>query len=242
MSTTITSKLTVVAVVTPEYIERLKVTMPTWVRKKQIAECPLILFAHKFDDLKVVEFVRNHFKDVTIVDWKWDGATQRENVFSAFVFGTPKYVRTPNWVKIDADAFFISDVDLFEDADFEFDLLAQRWGYTKPSSWLTMLDDWAESIELPGKPFLTTAQRYEAELRNSYGHRRIISYTCLHSMKFINRVSEYAKQLPVPSHDTFLWYMVNRLPGCKWKTKDLKGRGVVHCSRLESIKRILFPK
>lgn len=231
-----TNTLTVVAVVTPEYIERLKVTLPTWVRKKQIAECPLILFGHKCN-LHDLHFAKDYFKNVNILNWDWPGNSRREIVFSAFIFGTAN-IPTTHWVKIDADAFFVSDDDLFDEDDFKYDLCAQRWGYTKPSSWLTILDDWAELISLSGKPFLGVKERYEAELRNSYGHRRIISYCCLHKTEFTKKAAElFGGKLPVPSHDTSLFYLANRIG--TWKGKNLKSRGVRHCSRLNSIKNYL---
>ena len=217
---------TIVTGVTPNYLEKFKLTMPTWKLKPQFAEKELVVFAHGFDNIHDLDFVLDWGK-VKIVPWDLEGSDSlRETMLSAFVMGAPNEVTTTHWVKIDCDSYFTTDEDLFDRGMFNYDIAGHKWRYTKPGSWLVELDDWAES-KVPGMRYLQSDEEIEsAKAQKRYGHRRVASWVMLHRVDFCKEVLEYIDdRLPVPSHDTFMWYMADRLPKRKWCWKNWKGLG-----------------
>ena len=219
---------TIVAVVTPNYLERFKISYATWHLKSQLDDLPLALFVN--GDFKESDFNFIDDRPFDIHYWQMDNAdTKREEMLSAFVMG-PIWaeIQTEYYIKIDADAFFIDNTPLFDENDFKYDLMAHRWGYTKPKDWIPILDNWCDQNGIAGesmKPVLNPDS-------NAVGHKRITSWVCLHKTDFVKEVCGYFDdKMPVPSHDTFLWYMSNRLPDRKWRRNNLKNRGVRHTGR-----------
>jgi len=211
---------------TEPYLKKLRWTVPTWACKPQFQGKRLYILYHDINP-KELDFVRDYFPDLVLIEWsmpKYDDV--RELMLSSFVLGAAKHITEDYYVKLDADAFFTSDEEVFTDDDFDYDLVAHRWGYSKPAWWIDKMDSWVKN------------KRWRGTKRGgSKGAKRIISWCCLHSMQFVRKCAAAAgDRLPIGSHDTYLWYMADHFSDCSWRSHNLKERGVNHCSRWRSIR------
>ena len=130
---------------------------------------------------------------------------QRELMLSAFVLGIKEFIKTPHFVKLDCDTYFTDDKDVFTEDDLKYDIVGHKWGYTKPGWWISKLE--GTEIDL------------NEERRN---HDRIASFCCMHNTEYVIKIAEkYGQRLPIPSHDTLLWWHSKN-----WLGKNLKKLGV----------------
>lgn len=233
---------TIVSAVSKGYEDKLKLTMPTWKIKPQFRNKPLILFTHGFTNPESI--FSTMWENIKIIQWdlpKYD--TIRELMLSSFVLGSAEYVNTSHWVKIDGDTFFVNDSDVFEEKDFDYDIVGNSWGYTRPLSFIDDIQKWSEENNIPGKKieFSEPIINIEKPSKIKYKHSRIASFICLHKSEFVKETASYItnKRLPIPSHDTFLWYLAERLPWRKWRGKKIKKFGVNTKSKISSIRSII---
>jgi len=236
-------RITIVTAINPPYLEKLKITLPTWQKKPQLKDCPMVVFHNGFSDpVNELAFIHEVTgRNVKLVAWDMpESDSLRELMLSAFVLGAPNEVDTPYWLKIDADAYFYNDQDIILDHFFEYDLAGHKWKYTKPGRWICDLDDWAFNADIDGDAYLSEEQRPEAEASKRYGHRRIASFVCLHNTEFTKEAAEAAgKRLPVPSHDTYLWYMAERLPDRKWCWHSFKKTGCGNQTNIDKLREVV---
>ena len=218
---------TIVTACTPDYMKKLMWTMPTWKTKSQFADKKLMIFYKDLSQMHI-NTIKKYWSNSELIEWsmpEYDG--QRELMLSSFVLGAAKYVKTQYYVKLDADAYFTNDKDVFAPEDFQYDLFAHRWGYTKPGWWVNKMDAWTNNDSWDG----------DMSNKGSVGHKRIISWCCLHNMDFVRKAARIAgDRLPIPSHDSYLWYLADRFDDVKWKSSNLKKRGVDHNGRWRSIR------
>ena len=220
---------TIVTACSKDYLDKLKWCIPTWTIKPQFKNRKLLIFY--IDDMKEsdLHFARDYFSDVKFVKWnmeKFD--SKRELVLSSFVLGV-NHIETEYYVKIDGDSFFVNDLDVLEDDDFNYDLVAHRWGYTKPGCWIAELNNF----------YYNRNEVVDKNLR-IFKQSRIASFFCLHKTEFVKKVvSFFDNRLPVPSHDTTLWYYANEMPDRTWKAKNVKRYGVTNKSRFKSLKETI---
>jgi hypothetical protein len=161
-------------------------------------------------------------------------------MLSCFVLAAPNEVKTPYWLKIDADAYFSDSQDLILDHFYEYDLAGHKWKYTKPGQWICDLDDWAFEEDLDGDAYLDDEQREEASASRRFGHKRIASFVCLHKTEFTKEILEaVGKRLPVPSHDTLLWYLAERLPDRKWCWHNYKKLGTGNQTNFDKLTEVV---
>jgi len=233
---------TIVTAVSKGYEEKLLLTVPTWKIKPQFADKPMILFTHGIPNPE--KTFGSIWKDIKIIQWnmaKYD--TIRELMLSSFVIGTSEYVETSHWIKIDSDTFFTNDMNIFDASDFNYDLVGNSWGYTRPLSFIQNLQEWAEFNHIPGNriEFGQPIINPDKPDKTKYKHSRISSFICLHKSDFVREANSYLsdKKLPIPSHDTFLWYLAERLPNRTWKRKKIKHFGVVTKSKISIIRSII---
>lgn len=236
-------RITIVTAVNPPYLDKLKITLPTWQRKPQLKDCPMVVFHNGFEDADAdLAFIAEVTgRKVKLVEWNMDNAdSTRELMLSAFVLGAPFEVDTPYWLKIDGDAYFTNDDDVILDHFYEYDLAGHKWKYTKPGQWIADLDYWAFNTDVEGDDYLTEEQREEAVKSKRFGHKRIASFVCLHNTEFTKEAAELAgNKLPVPSHDTYLWYMAERLPGRKWCWHSYKKLGCGNQTNITKLRDIV---
>jgi len=215
---------TIVTACTPEYLNQLVWALPTWVYKPQFQGKPIVIF-HNYNetDPKELAFVKELFPVWTFVKWvmpKYDNL--RELMLSSFILGIKEYVKTPYWVKLDADTFFTNNSDIFtEEESRDYDLVGHAWGYTKPGWWVDLLN---------GDPV--------DKSKKVHAHSRINSFCCLHKTEFTNKVAELCgTRLPVPSHDTVIWHYANKMG--KWKGKNFRRLGVENRVNWRSIREMV---
>jgi hypothetical protein len=212
---------TIVTAVTPDYYDKMVWALPTWTYKPQFVGKPIVVFHHGFecDDPRKLKFIKSIFTDWTFVNWRMpEYENIRELMLSAFVLGIEEFVKTPYFIKMDCETFFTNKEDVFSEEDFKYDLVSHKWGYTKPGWWIDKLE---------GKPIDASNVKME--------HSRIISFCCLHKTEFVvNVAKQYGKRLPIPSHDTLLWWHANKYG--TWNSKNLKKLGVDNCGKWRGIR------
>lgn len=212
----------IVTACTPDYLKKLNWSIPTWTIKDQFKGKQLIIFYNGLKE-KDFEFAKEYFKVKLI---RWDNPEElpkRELMLSSFVFGV-NHIDQDYFVKLDADTYFTDKGDVFTDDDFDKDLVSHKWNYTKPGYWIDILDNYflGKNLEID-------------ENKRIHKHKRIQSFCCLHRTDFVKRVKDNINEcnggrLPVPSHDTVLWYYANYNDINSWSSKNMKKFGVGHCS------------
>ena len=228
---TVGRNLTIVTAVNESYLSKLRRNFDLWMITENIYEHPLLLFVNgiKQDDERL-DFIRQRAR---IVEWDMpDAANTRELMLSAFVFGTAKHVTTKWWLKLDADAtpkpeIYKSYAYCFKlpDSGWDKDICGHKWGYTKSKGFykdehfLNILDSWWQ--KLTGDEPLFPA---DLPLRQRVSHKRLASFICLHKTSFTKYCANLCPEdrLPVPSHDTFMWYVAERSRKHKWGTFNAK--------------------
>ena len=214
---------TIVTAVTPEYKSLLYWSMATWVFKPQLRNRPLIVFysGMRQRDLK---FVYKLYPNAELIEWSIDGIEKREMVFSSFVFGAAKFVKTKYYMKLDADSYCTTDEDVWNEKDFEYDIIGHKWGYTKPGWFIDALENYYSGCNI-------TLNKDE----NKRSHKRFESYCCLHRTDWVRGiVPKLNGRLPVPSHDTTLWFYADKEG--KWGRKNIKSVGVHTTSSWKKIR------
>lgn len=226
--------LTIVSAVSPNCLYALRANFPTWQAKAQLRGLPMIIFHHGFEDPENdLRFVLE-VPTARLVHWtmpKYD--SMRELMISAFILGAAREVQTEYYLKLDADAYFSGREDVLEEEHFKYDLCGHRWGVSRLKH-LQDADKWADSHHAFSmtRPFLRDAERaMVVDDQVKYHHPRIISWICLHKMAFVREVAAMCgDRMPIPSHDTLLWYVANRF-GRPWNGTKLN-RGTGHGKRL----------
>jgi hypothetical protein len=236
--------VTIVTACDPKYVEHLKLTYPNWIKYKKIEIFPMIVYINGFKNgvkSEEISFLTNSeaFKNgkMKIIEWDFPTDSQREKMLSAFVLGTARDVKTKYWVKVDADAFCIDNTPLLVDEMLDCEICGHKWGYTKPVDAIEKLDKWALGVDA----FKGTKPLYDPKNVNGsrYGHSRIASYVQFHKSEFVRLAAKLAgERLPIPSHDTYLWYIAERL-GMKWLRRNFKRYGFTNTPKAEKLKREL---
>jgi len=205
---------TIVTACDEHYVEILKYTFPNWRKYKKIDDYPVIVFVHGMDiesDPRL-DFLR--LDNVTMIPWSMDNADDhREEMLSAFVFGTAENVSTEFWMKLDSDSYATDDRPLITDDMKKYAFCGHRWGYSRPNH-IEALDKWAKGHwkrKLKNaKPMIEEGKK---EGRRFYHKtKRTISFVQLHKTKFTKFCVSLLRErkLPVPSQDTFMFYVQNR--------------------------------
>lgn len=218
---------TIVTAVTPEYLKMLYWGIGSWAYKPQLRDRPVIVYYNGLQE-KDLLFVSRVFDNVRYIPWDMEGVESKsEKMFSAFVFGAARDVKTPYYMKMDADAFNINADQLWDDSDFQYDLVGHRWGYTKPGWFIDVLDNYYNGTNNPIDKTKAIAKQ-----------ARIESYCCLHRTEWVRGIAaKFNGRLPVPSHDTTLWYYAEKEG--KWLGKNIKARGVGNAKNAKAMREIV---
>ena len=209
-------EITYVTAVNEKYLDRLKKNYPLWMKVKGVRKKPFIVFARP-DVIDKLTFLNRR---ATIIPWAYglkEGYSERESMLTAFIKAIGENVKTPYWCKIDADStpkVSVYEWDKVIDNPWDYDIIGNRWGYTKSKGgyekkhFLNILDEWW-NIAMGHEPLFPPNLPYEKR----YSHKRIASYICLHKTEFSKEVAELVgdNRLPIPSHDTLIWYIATRL-------------------------------
>lgn len=222
-------EFSIVTAVTPDYLKKLSWALPTWPLKSQFKNRRLYVFHHGFSQPENdLSWIGEYFSDIRFFEFTMpEYENQRELMLSSFVLGSAKEVKEPYFCKLDADTFFTDEQDVFTEDDFNYDLFSHSWGYTKPGWWIDKLDAWVKD-----KPY-----RGDRNDKGRRSEKRIQSICCLHRTEFVRKCADACgTRLPVPSHDTYLWYMANYFSDCTWNSRKLYKHGVGHNSRFKGIR------
>ena len=234
------SLVTVVTACDPKYVECLRLTYPTWKSLKNIDRYQMIVFVNGMEvsDGRL-DFLRA--PNITLVPWSMpEVSDRREEMLSAFVIGAARHVKTPYWLKLDADSFASDSSVLLAQEMENYVFFGHRWGYSWESH-IRALDEWSQKHSdarlNSAKPMFDKA----CVNGRKYFHpsKRTISFVQLNSTGFTRLCVELAggKRLPVPSQDTYMYYIADRL-GLKWGSSNFKhkrgfqqGRGSDHIAK-----------
>jgi hypothetical protein len=148
-------------------------------------------------------------------------------MLTAFVRVPPIQVVTDYWLKLDTDVVAIPDRKPWPDAgwfyncsitrhvDYRPVLIASPWAYTKPPEWIETLQEWADEHE----HFYNSGHRKRLAIpppaagAETIPYPRIISWCCfVHTIwsKLAAGLCPHPNRLPVPSQDTYHWYIAAR--------------------------------
>lgn len=235
------SEVTIVTAFDKKYIDQLRETLPNWIKHKHVDQFEFIVYVNGFrrahrnkelDFLKVLPHVR-------IIPWDMpEIESQREKMLTAYVIGAARDVKTPYWVKIDTDAFATDDSPLITPEMKDYVICGHKWGYSFAKH-ISPLIDWANN-----NPAFENTPKDVFDLSKvdgkRYSHQRVASFVQFHKSDFVRLAAKAAgDRLPIPSHDTYLWYVANRLGlpimRCNFKRK----RGMNNKSGLEALRGIV---
>jgi len=208
-----TSDITIVTACDEYYIDILRETFANWRKYKSIDTFPVIVFVHGINlEDKRLDFLK--LPNVQLIPWSMSNAeNHREEMLSAFVLGSAEHVKTEYWIKLDADSFATDYRPIYNEEMKKFAFFGHKWTYSRPQM-IQKLDEWAKKHD---KPKLKNALPMFKEGRaegNRFFHnkKRTISFIQFHRSKFVRFCVKLLKEprLPVPSHDTFLFYVCDR--------------------------------
>lgn len=210
---------TTIIAVDEHHVKELQLVWPTWkCYKPELIRNPLLVVCD--GDISVPEWNRKlqflDHPDMHRVQWNMSDVSQREKMLNGITFAAAKYVHTPWFLKLDTDAVATKESDWVQRQWFspndagEFPVfISQPWGYTKPPDAIDKLDQWARTI-----PELAAFQDLGISPepgRNKVSHPRITSWCYFGNTSWTKSVLQFCTdRLPVPSHDTFLWYCAER--------------------------------
>jgi hypothetical protein len=205
---------TIVTACDEYYVEILKHTFPNWCKYKNIDQYPVIVFVHGMDIKKDprLDFLR--LPNVRLIPWSFPEAdTHREEMLSAFVFGSAENVGTDYWLKLDADSYATDDRPFITDEMKQYAYCGHKWGYSRPDH-IRALDEWAKGHwkrKLRKAPPMINEGRIEGR-RFYHNVKRTISFIQLHKTRFTKFCIKLLRdrKMPAPTQDTFMFYVCNR--------------------------------
>lgn len=205
--------VTIVTAIDNLYVDILRETFANWRKYKNIDDYPVMVFVHgisikdpRLDFLKL--------PNVIIIPWSMDNVeSHREEMLSAFVFGTAENVKTDYWMKLDADSYATDNRPLIDDSMKQFDFCGHRWGYSRPDH-IRKLDEWAKGHwkkKLKNSKPMIEEGRVEGN-RFYHNRKRTISFAQLHKTRFTKFCVKLLKErrLPAPTQDTYMFYICSR--------------------------------
>lgn len=215
---------TTVVAVDAHCVKQLEGVYPTWkLHRPEIHQHPLVVICdwlvgnQQFWQRKL-RFLDH--SDWRIAGWNWPDSddsvfadmTQREKMLTAWVKVAPAAVETPYFLKIDTDVVATKTCDWILPEWFEKKpaIVASPWGYTKPAYWLHDLDEWAKTVPTlaPLRAMDLPPPKPDQQVMR---FKRIASWCAFFDTMFARTAADYVPgRLPVPSQDTFLFYVAWR--------------------------------
>jgi len=204
---------TIVTACDENYVDILRATFENWRKYKKIDEYPVIVFVHGIPKKDPrLDFLR--LPNVNIIPWSMENAdNHREEMLSAFVFGTAEHVKTDYWLKLDADSYATNDTPFITDEMKKYAFCGHKWGYSRPDH-IKQLDEWAKGHwkrKLKNASPMINEGRIEGR-RFYHNTKRTISFIQLHRTRFSKFCLRLLRErkLPAPTQDTFYFYVANR--------------------------------
>ena len=217
--------VTIVTACDEYYVDILRETFPNWQKYKGIDSYPVIVFVHGIDlNDSRLDFLR--LPNVQMIPWSMENAdNHREEMLSAFVFGSAEHVKTDYWLKLDADSYATDDRPFIDESMKQYAFCGHKWRYSRPEH-IKALDEWAKTHWKPklkrAKPMINEGDT----VKNRFYHntKRTISFIQLHKLRFTKFCVSLLRErkLPAPTQDTFMFYVANRFDADTVGTKDFK--------------------
>lgn len=247
MNMTLNNDITLVLCVDKNHIDELKFAWKTWAAfQPEITNLKNKILIY---DEEISEDIRKHldFIDDSFVLHKFVNkkyySSQRDAMLTAWFEGF-KLVKTPFYLKIDTDCYATKHnnkwIQMINDR-YKHVFISNPWGYTKNAERISTLEKWSETISIfddEPKLNLTVNQN------NTIIHSRIISFIFIGNTEWTNNMSKFCWkdnhfELPVASHDTFLWYCAAR-GNYNYKTVKFKKYGFIHTRLKKGMLSIRF--
>lgn len=236
--------ITTLVAVDAAHLRELKLVWPTWVcHRPQLLELPLTII---YDAAEPVDYWREQLAFVqhprlSLFAWTMEGVSQREKMISSFVYAAAQ-LKTSWYLKLDTDAVAMNSGSWLDPQWFAPDetgrdpvFVSSPWSYSRPADIINQLDDWADQVpDLAGFPRLNLQPAPSAPRLH---HPRIISWCFFGSTSAARDAVRYAPtRLPVPSQDTYLWYVAARR-GDFFRKVRMSQFGWRHASRFRKLKQ-----
>ena len=237
---------TTVVGIDEEHLAELKLTWPTWQRHRpEILSHPLLLIcdgvASRSSWRHRLTFLEH--PDARIVTWNLADASQREKMLNGLVFAPARDLETPWYLKLDTDTVATASAAWVDAEWFLPDecgrlpcFVASPWGYTKPCDAIERLDAWGDA-----QPSLASYPRLNIHPLPGAGHvahPRIISWCFFGQTVSLRDAAALCQgRLPVPSQDTFLWYIAKRR-GDYFRRVPMKRYGWEHAPSRRRLERL----
>ena len=224
---------TTVCAVDLRYIDQLEKTWPTWKRNRpELFQKPLRILCAIEVPAERLAFVRQDHPDVEIHPVPLvSHLDQRARMLTAFVQMAPWVVETPWFFKLDVDT-----VARRKDSGWCADWLiepndqgvtprfvASGWSYTKPADAVARLDAWGNTHPAI-KQFPPLNLPWDAKNNKVMTPGRVASFTYFGETSWHRWLAGLCRELPVPSQDTFAWYVAARTRQW-WRCHRMKRRG-----------------
>jgi len=219
---------TIVTACDEYYVEILRHTFPNWRKYKNIDKHPVIVFVHGMDIKKDTRLDFLRLPNVRMIPWSFPEAdNHREEMLSAFVFGTAENVGTDYWLKLDADSYATNDTPFITEKMKQYAFCGHKWGYSRPDH-IKKLDEWAKG-HWKGKLRKAVPMINEGRIdgrRFYHNTKRTISFIQLHKTKFTKFCIKLLRdrKLPAPTQDTYMFYVCNRFDPHLVGTMNFKKR------------------
>lgn len=222
-----------------EHLNELRLSWPTWaLNRPEIMKQPVLFVCDDVEDLgwwrrQISNIVSHSRVKVALFVPNAEPQSQRHKMLSALVEVPCDHVDTEWFLKLDTDCSAKNPGNWMRDewfADPETVFVARKWGYTKPAQMFIDLCEWAAGVqifehlpEVPGK---------WSDLDGRCEHHRIISYAMFGKIEFLKMCRDlyHTNLLPIPSQDTFLWYVAERLK-LKYGRPGMRDAGWSHSRR-----------
>jgi hypothetical protein len=215
--------ITTVVALDEKHLDQWRLTWRTWKKFRPILiKWPLLVIADAFAGTRRwwhrrLKFLGHPHRNIILWDWpnlddtSYQEMSQRERMLTAVVKVAP-IVETDYWCKLDTDAIALDHSPWPLPQWFARNpaIVAPPWAYTKPARYLYELEDWAANIDglkqLPPLD-LPPDKRQEGTIR----YKRICSWCAFFDTLWTRSVADYVpSRLPVPSQDTYHWYVAQR--------------------------------
>jgi hypothetical protein len=214
---------TTVVALDARHLDQFRMVWPTWQRlKPEIVASPLLLICDAFAGgprywRRELSWLDHAQRKMALWDWpnaddsENAGMTQRERMLTAFVHLPHRLVETPYWLKLDVDVVATAAEKWIFPNWFSKNpaVVASPWGYTKPATWIHDLQRWAQNV--PALADLEEPTMHPRPGSATYRHPRWCSWLAFVNTAWSRFVASFAPgRLPVPSQDTYHWYVALR--------------------------------
>lgn len=255
----------VVVGVDAHYFDKLILTYPTWlVCHPELQHLPTLVVYdrqqvreddprwQRLEDMRAAIYQRGwdrrpetqkyELDPIRRIPWAMTtpGITQRELMLTG-ILRAVEHVRTPWYLKLDADTFATARTGFYYDSWFRPDVafVASPWGYTKPAGTIARMNAWAAGIpELAGLPDVAANSVVLANGKSKDVHPRMASWVQFGNTEWCRQASRLCttERLPFPSQDTYLSYVQARTRA-KWLAVKFRHYGWEHCKNPAGLAR-----